>query len=615
MRTFQEKKAFHPEGVSSSRARAQKPAHGPDRGKHPILDLQRSIGNQAVLRMLRADAVQSRPELEHVQDEPAQSDRSVQSAALKMVDNVIHSPGTPLNPAVQASAEVRLGQDFSHVRVHRDEAATQSAEAVQARAYTVGSHIVFARDEYQPRTPRGDRLILHELVHVAQQGSATNLSQTPAAITEAGDASEREAHAITARSASSAPPQIAKDQGPVIARYDPKGGEEQEERSEAIQHGLSPYEPLKKPDDPFQKFLEKTLHEPRPPQPTKPGDMAQQVEAIPYVAPEDLWELPRIHEQMKKLTEETEARERAARKPGAKIDHTAENMMAYWKPRFIESVKYILYRRGDKPEAAFHQLREAEKKLIKSNPADLVAQVEDLRQKAKQDWLKAVDDAADKFVVLASNESLYVTTELKATHVSVFGLPKWVEGTVEASAHPKEMVSTAKPLAPSVITFIQDVQNKTHKAVKADNYSGHEWGSRPLEDRPGVGEYSFDVDLGGIVKVEQDGFYNPDEMVAFFKGVAEAVDKKFEWNAIYNDFRVIKQVNEFLGKARIGFSGGGGLGPFAAGSIHHGPKPYILHVHFNIMPIEKAKSYMETKEKLKDLVKKLAPLLDLSLPK
>ncbi|MGH9880216.1 MAG: DUF4157 domain-containing protein [Pyrinomonadaceae bacterium] len=70
--------------------------------------------------------------------------------------------------------ENRLGVDFSHVRVHTDEAAVSAAETLGAKAFTIGSDIAFAEGRYQPGTTEGRRLLAHELTHVAQQsrGSA-----------------------------------------------------------------------------------------------------------------------------------------------------------------------------------------------------------------------------------------------------------------------------------------------------------------------------------------------------------------------------------------------------------------------------------------------------------
>ena len=65
----------------------------------------------------------------------------------------------------------RGGYDFGRVRVHTDAKADESARAVNALAYTVGSDVVFAAGRYAPGTPEGRRLLAHELAHVAQQES------------------------------------------------------------------------------------------------------------------------------------------------------------------------------------------------------------------------------------------------------------------------------------------------------------------------------------------------------------------------------------------------------------------------------------------------------------
>lgn len=62
-----------------------------------------------------------------------------------------------------------MGQDFSRVRFHTDASAQQSADEVNARAYTVGHHIVFGAGRFAPETREGRRLLAHELTHVVQQ--------------------------------------------------------------------------------------------------------------------------------------------------------------------------------------------------------------------------------------------------------------------------------------------------------------------------------------------------------------------------------------------------------------------------------------------------------------
>src|SRR5213078_2012377 len=89
-----------------------------------------------------------------------------------LVDAALAGPGRPLEPGTRALAEAKLGHDFSDVRVHLDDAAAASAEAISANAYTSGREIVFAAGRYAPETPGGLRLLGHELAHVVQQREA-----------------------------------------------------------------------------------------------------------------------------------------------------------------------------------------------------------------------------------------------------------------------------------------------------------------------------------------------------------------------------------------------------------------------------------------------------------
>ncbi len=97
-------------------------------------------------------------------------------AAPASVDQALASPGRPLEPPLRQDMEQRFGCDFSRVRVHADGRAVESAQAVHAQAYTVGSDLVFARDKYAPSTTAGKQLLAHELVHVVQQSGASSSS-------------------------------------------------------------------------------------------------------------------------------------------------------------------------------------------------------------------------------------------------------------------------------------------------------------------------------------------------------------------------------------------------------------------------------------------------------
>jgi hypothetical protein len=80
----------------------------------------------------------------------------------------------PRRPGAGGTAgEAPAPRSLAAIRVHDDAEAAESARAVTARAYTVGSHIVFNQGEYAPHTEAGRRLLAHELAHVGQQNVGT----------------------------------------------------------------------------------------------------------------------------------------------------------------------------------------------------------------------------------------------------------------------------------------------------------------------------------------------------------------------------------------------------------------------------------------------------------
>ena len=80
--------------------------------------------------------------------------------------------GAPLPASVRSHMEPRFGADFGGVRVHTDGAAAQHSSALNAHAFTVGQHVYFGRDKFQPHSAGGKELIAHELTHTIQQGAA-----------------------------------------------------------------------------------------------------------------------------------------------------------------------------------------------------------------------------------------------------------------------------------------------------------------------------------------------------------------------------------------------------------------------------------------------------------
>ena len=203
-----------------------------------ILFLQRTIGNQAVLRLIKSGALQAKLRIGQPGDVYEQEADRVADAVMRMPEpgvqrqvepeeeeeeilqtkplvdqitplvqrqveeeeeeemlqaksredgtsevtndlesqiNAIKGGGRPLAESERGFFEPRFGVDFSRVRVHTDAQASESARVVNARAYTVGRDVAFESGQYTPGTSEGKRLIAHELTHVVQQ-SANQMS-------------------------------------------------------------------------------------------------------------------------------------------------------------------------------------------------------------------------------------------------------------------------------------------------------------------------------------------------------------------------------------------------------------------------------------------------------
>lgn len=211
MRTFAQKPNRSQTPRSSSLARRRTAIPGPR--EHFIRHLQPAAGDQAVQRMFpigtasgrfehdfsripihppAAGALQTtlainkpggayEQEADRLADQVMRRRRRFESPNQEVVsgtEGLIHASASrraggekALEPEDRQFFESRFNHNFADVRVHADGEANRSALGLQARAYTVGTRISFARGEYRPGTAEGRHLLAHELSHVIQQRS------------------------------------------------------------------------------------------------------------------------------------------------------------------------------------------------------------------------------------------------------------------------------------------------------------------------------------------------------------------------------------------------------------------------------------------------------------
>jgi hypothetical protein len=234
--------------IDVERAAAKHQLHGGvglERPSAPeaVRHLQMTYGNQATLGILSRSA----PPV----TSGSLNDEGAHSVLPLAVRTVIGSGGEPLGPSVRTAMESRFtaeptaetsrdpaeasspaaeeatdsdrrtDADFSRVRIHTGERAATAARTIRARAFSVGSHIVFNAGEYQPDSATGRQLLAHELTHVSQPRTA--IAQP---FSRPGDASEREADAAANAVASGQVASVGATSGAIVQRQPEAGSTE-----------------------------------------------------------------------------------------------------------------------------------------------------------------------------------------------------------------------------------------------------------------------------------------------------------------------------------------------------------------------------------------------------
>lgn len=171
--------------------------------------------------------------------------RFVSNNGIAKNDSVSTADLIPKNDSQKSSVIARMGSafgtSFDSVHLRTDSAAAERAAGLQARAYTDGKEIGFARGAFAPETRSGMHTIAHEFAHVAQSRSGRTLSRGGSALSSAGS---------SVRAQSSAVPQDEIEAEADAAAQAVLGGEEPEVGYASIIVATQKQAPEKLPDAP-----------------------------------------------------------------------------------------------------------------------------------------------------------------------------------------------------------------------------------------------------------------------------------------------------------------------------------------------------------------------------
>lgn len=247
-RSFQSNKKY-----GNGRKRNSEPTLPPSPNRfdiHPIQQLQKTIGNRAVIPLLQSENSRRsgtvrygtdvyEREADHIADWVMDAPLRLFSAksgsgarrrgklqgkplpgnVTRPVRAETESGGSPLSESLFATIErslgkgrglpspprrfmeSRFGTDFSDVRVHTGGDAVKMNRETDSRAITVGNDIYFGAGRFQPESFDGGRLLAHELVHTLQQapGRCIRDACDQTMIVQRNGEGSTEAPAITAR--------------------------------------------------------------------------------------------------------------------------------------------------------------------------------------------------------------------------------------------------------------------------------------------------------------------------------------------------------------------------------------------------------------------------------
>ncbi len=104
--------------------------------------------------------------------------------------------GSPLDTTTRSTMEDALGTPLDGVRVHVGQESDELNHAITAKAFTTGNDVFVRSDQWAPGSSDTQRLMAHELTHVAQQRSGVGGGESGMTVGAADTHEEREADSV-----------------------------------------------------------------------------------------------------------------------------------------------------------------------------------------------------------------------------------------------------------------------------------------------------------------------------------------------------------------------------------------------------------------------------------
>jgi Domain of unknown function (DUF4157) len=104
--------------------------------------------------------------------------------------------GSPLDDGTKSTMEGALGTPLDGVRVHVGGESDQLNQAITAKAFTTGNDVFVRSDQWAPGSSSTQRLMAHELTHVAQQREGIGGAGSGMSVGAADTAEEHEADGV-----------------------------------------------------------------------------------------------------------------------------------------------------------------------------------------------------------------------------------------------------------------------------------------------------------------------------------------------------------------------------------------------------------------------------------